>query len=389
MRSTLTKGDLALAAQPATRETFRPYGRLITPGDRAYVGRRGKVLVTQDRRRPAPRRVENLGRYPHAKRVVTAVGGSAMWLVVHPPGDLPEGRPAAFLIPAGASVLIDAGVWHAGPVPITETTVCEMLEAVGSSDRFDRQSVKELTGAHAVRVLLPEDPAGIGGDLDLSAPNAVLVDASLHGRMRLGCLVFEELDAEGDEALESELAQTVEGLRAMWGSAGDLGELPGVAVGRELYREVGIELDRHVPRAEALVAQVLAGHDVPHEGILARTLALLALRLQLPLAAYDGAVVGDQVLVRTGSPGEEYLGADERRVPLEGHPVLCGPDGAFGSPVGDRLEARAGPRARRVLVVLYLPPSADDATVEGWLDGVSRTLLTHAGGREAGRLVVG
>ncbi len=390
MRPTVSAGDLALAAQPATRETFRPFGTVITPGERAYVGRRGKVLVTQDRRRPAPRRIESLGRYPQAKRIVTALGTTPLWLAVHPGGDLPDAQPAAFLVPGGVTVVIDAGVWHAGPVPLAETTILELLEAVGSSDRYDRSSVTELTGAQALRVLLPADPGAEGGALDLAAPNAVLVDASLHGRMRLGCLVVDDVapPADGD-ALETELAQVAEGLRAMWGQAEDLGEIPGIAVGRDLYREVGLDLDRHVPRAETLVAQVLAGSDVPQEGALARTLALLALRLGLPIAAYDGGSVGDQVLVRTGAAGEEYAGADGRRIPLEGHPVLCGSDGPFGSPVGDRAEALPGSHTRRVLVVLYLPPRVEDATIEAWLDAVARTLRTHAGGRDVGRLLVG
>lgn len=389
MRPTVSTGDLAIAAQPATRETFRPFGTVLTPGGRTYVGRRGKVLVTQDRRGPAPRRVTHLARYPEAKRIVTAVGGTAMWIVVHPPGEVPDARPAAFLVPGGASLVLDAGVWHAGPVPLAETTLCEMLEAVGPSDRFDRRSVQELAGAQGVRVLLPEDPAAGSGVLDLAAPNAVLVDASLHGRMRLGCLVLDDLEPGDPTELEVELGQAVEGLRAMWGHATDLGEIPGIAVGRELYAEVGLDPARTVPRAEALVAHVLAGHGVPQEGPLARALALVALRTRLPLAAYDGALVGDQVLVRTGAPGEDYEGPDGRRLAVEGRPVLCGPEGPFGSPVGDARRAGAGPNVRRVLVVLYLPPSADDATIEGWLDGTARTLLAHVGGREAGRLVVG
>ena len=390
MRPTVSTGDLALAAQPATRETFRAFGTVITPGERAYLGRRGKVLVTQDRRRPAPRRVEFLGRYPEARRVVTALGSTPMWVVVHPDRDNADAQPGVFLVPGGATLVIDAGVWHAGPVPLAETTVLEMLEAVGSSDRFDRRSTLELTGAQAVRVLLPADPGEEGGALDLAAPNAVLVDASLHGRLRLGCLVLDDVSSPDDrDLLEAELAQAVEGLRAMWGHAEDLGEIPGVAVGRDLYREVGLDRDRHVPRAEALVAHVLAGGDVPAEGLLARTLALLALRLGVPIAAYDGGAVGDQVLVRTGAAGEEYEGADGRRIPLDGRPVLCGADGPFGSPVGDRADALPASHARRILVVLYLPPRAEEATVEAWLDAVARAFATHAGGREAGRLLVG
>ncbi len=389
MRSTVSSGDLALAAQPATRETFKPYGTVLTAGDRTFLGRRGRVLVTYDERQPGPRRVEDLVRYPTARRAVISVGPTPMWVAVLAGGDAPDAQPAAFLVPGGACLVIEAGVWHAGPVPLAEATMCEMFEAVGSADRFDRHSIRELLDAQALRVLLPEDPGAPGDTLDLAAPNAVLLDASLHGRIRLGCLVLDDLQPGDASELEVELAQTIEGLRAMWGRAEDLGELPGINVGRELYRDVGIAAGRQIPRPEALVAHVLAGGDVAAEGPLARALALLALRTRVPIAAYDGGSLGDQVLVRTGSPGEEYEGTGGTRVALEGRPVLCTAAGPFGSPIGDARASVAGTNARRTLVVLYLPSSVDDATAQAWLDGAARTLLDHAGGREAGRLIVG
>ncbi len=389
MRPTVTTGDLALPAQPATRETFAAFGKVLTSGDRTYLGRRGRVLVAFDERKTGPRRVTDLVRYPEARRVVLSVGRSPMWVVVLADGGSPEPVPAAFLVPGGTGLVIEAGVWHAGPVPLADTTLCELLEAVGPSDRFDRRSVLELLGAPAARVLLPEDPGSGGGALDLATPNAVLLDASLHGRLRLGCLVLDALEAPEASTLESELAQAIEGLRAMWGHVTDLGEIPGIGVGRDLYREVGLDGERYPPRAESLLAHVLAGHDVPREGTLARTLALVALRTRVPVAAYDAGALGEQVLVRTGSPGEDFDGVEGRRVVVEGRPVLCDGGGPFGSPVADARRSAAGASARRILVVLYLPSGVDDATVGGWLDTAEKTLLAHVGGRAAGRLIVG
>ncbi|MDJ0523358.1 MAG: hypothetical protein QNJ90_14905 [Planctomycetota bacterium] len=392
MRPTVSTGDLALAAQPATRETFAPYGRVLESGQRAQLGKRGRVLVTMDPRRRAPRRVTHLQRYPEAKRAYLPTTPVASWIVALRAGESGDVEPAAFLVPAGAGLVVNEGVWHAGPVPLEDATVCEMLETIGAADRFDRKSLRELAAVEAVRVLLPEEPGGPALGFDLAAPNAVLLDASLHGRLRLGCLVVDDLVApEGDglRALEAELERGVEGLRAMWAHAVDLGEIPGIGIGRDLYREVGIDASRFPPSSEALVGGVLAGRDPAPTHPLGAIAALCMLRLRAPLALYDVDALRAPVVVRLGADGESYVDPARRRVVLEGRPLLADAEGAFGSPLGDARRAAAGASTRRALAVLFLPPTADDGTIRGLLDGVGRALEVHAGGTVAGRLLVG
>jgi len=388
MRPTVSTGDLALAAQPAAEETFQPYGRLLAPGGRAYLGKRGRVLVAVDRRRRGPRRVSHLQRCPQARRAYVPAGAAASWLVVLGAG--PEAEPAAFLLPAGWGVVLNAGVWHAGPAPLEDTTVCEMLETMGPADRFDRESLRELAGVEAIRVLLPEEPGAPLTGFDLTAPNAVLLDASLHGRLRLGCLLIEDI-AAGDVVpdLETELRRAVSGLRAMWGHASDLGEIPGIAAGRDLYREVGLDATQVVPAAEALVGRVLAGEDPAAASALEATALLCALRLRAPLGLYDAAHLGAQVIARLGGPGESYAEEGAGGISREGHPLLADRTGAFGSPLGDARRAVAGPATRRGLAVLFLPPTLEDAALEALLDGVGKALTSHTGGRVGARLTVG
>ncbi len=393
MRPTVSTGDLALAAQPATAETFAPFGRVLEAGQRAYLGKRGRVLVAMDKRRRAPRRVAHLQRYPEAKRAYLPAGSVASWIVALAPGENPEGQPAAFLVPAGAGVLVNEGVWHAGPVPLEDATVCEMLETIGAADRFDRKSLRELADVEAVRVLLPEDPGTPHNGMDLAAPNAVLLDASLHGRLRLGCLVVNDLsDALTEDesvTLERELGKACEGLRAMWGHTNDLGEIPGIGIGRDLYRELGIDAARFVPRSEALVGRVLAGEDPDPGDRLAGVADLCMLRTRAPLAIYDADTVEPPVVVRLGGDGESFGRGGRRRLVLDGRPVLSDVAGAFGSPLGDAERTAGGPHSRRALAVLFLPPAVADATVEGLLDGVGKALAAHGGGVAAGRLIVG
>ncbi len=394
MRPTVSTGDLALAAQPASVESFQPYGCLLDVGERAYLGKRGRVLVAVDRRKRGPRRVAHLQRYPEARRAYIPSGPAPSWIVVLRPGEessnKPAKEPAAFLLPAGRGVIIDAGVWHAGPVPLDDMLVTELLETIGTADRFDRRSLRDLAAAEAVRVLLPEEPGGPPRGIDLSAPNAVLLDASLHGRLRLGCLLMQDLAAAdvGPE-LAGELERAVGGLRSMWGHAADLGQIPGIAIGRDLYREAGLDREQFVPPSEALVGQVLAGQELDPADALAGSAALYALRTRASLALYDAGALGDQLVVRTGGPGESYAAQDGRAVALEGRPLLADATGAFGSPLGDADRARVGPRTLAALAVFYLPRTMDDVGVEALLDGLAEVLTAHAGGQETARLIVG
>ena len=390
MRKSVSTGDLALTALPATPETFAEYGRVLITGRRAFLGRQGRVLVTLAERRTGPRRVTQLQRYPQARRGFVCVGGTPMWIVVLAPGERPDAKPAAFLVPPGCAVVIKAGVWHAGPVPLEDAGICEMLEVSGASDRFDRRSLPDLVDALGVRVLLPKDHTSTSDMLDLGAPNAVMLDASLHGRLRLGCLTFEGLRVGAVEgAHERAITDAADGLRTMWHHATDLAEIPGVAAGRELYEELGIDVQRFAPRSEGLLDRVLRGGEVPVDDSLAAALTLCALRMRVPLAAYDAAALDRQILVRTGAKGEAYPGTGRNRVVVEGRPVLCDAAGPFGSPIGDSRRTLVSARTQCALVVLYLPTSADPGAVETLLDGVARTVGEHCGGEAVGRLIVG
>lgn len=390
MRRNVSAGDLALRAQPATPEAFAPFGKLLLSGGRALLGRRGRVLVALDERRPLPRRVTHLQRYPRAKRGYLAVGGVTMWVVVLGAGERPGGRPAAFLVPPGATVIIDEGIWHAGPVPLEDAIVCEMLEVIGTSDRFDRRGLPDLVDAIGVRVLLPAEQAAEEGARDLATSDTVLLDPALHGRLRLGLLALEDLDVGPAGEVEVQaLERAAEELRGQWQEATDLVEIPGVAVGRELYDDLGIDMQRVPPRSEGLLDEVLRGRPIPSGDRLSAALDLCALRLRVPMAAYDAQGLTPRILARPGARDESYAGIGRRRVAVDGRPVLCDGEGPFGSPVGDSYRTRIGEGTRRALIVLYLPASADPGAVESLLEGVAKTISEHCGGRAVGQAVVG
>src|SRR5262245_50503825 len=140
-------GDLVLSARPATAEALEPYGRLVWGGERVRLGAEASVLVALDPKEAGPRRVRHLQRYPDARRFLMATGEASLLLVVCGAGERPAGPAAAFRIPGGVGVLLDAGVWHAGPIAMADATVLELLEVRGPADRLDRRSVAEVLGA--------------------------------------------------------------------------------------------------------------------------------------------------------------------------------------------------------------------------------------------------
>ncbi len=381
-------GDLTLPARPATPEVFAPFGRLLAPGARVKLALGGGALLALDHAQPGPRRVTHLVRYPHAARVLLPMGLGTLLLVVLPPGERPGGPPAAFLVPPGSGVMLKPGVWHAGPVPLAEMPVCELLETSGPVDRLDRRPLSELVGAEAARVVLPEESDGRPARFHLEQPNSVLVDPLLVGRLRLALVALDELQVgPGDAALAAEGERLAATLRSTYG-ARSLEEIPGVAEARALFRALDLDPERTRPAYEALLELALHGRALPRVNAFVDTLAQCALRLRVPLAAYDADRLGEQVLARMGAAGETYPGPKGQRVRVEGRPLLSDREGPFGGPAGDALRARVGVQTQRALVALYLPAGTDRKGAGGLLDSLSEALTQGCGGRESARHIV-
>ncbi len=250
--------------------------------------------------------------------------------------------------------------------------------------------MRDLIGAEAARVILSDEPGAPAPGIDLTAPGAVMLDASLAGRLRVACLCFEDLLVSRESpALDIELDEVAAGLRGMWGRVTDLAEVPGVGLIRGLYEGLGIDPARAAPPSEVLLAGVLAGESVPRTNTLSDALTLSMLRMGVPMSAYDAGELAEQVLVRAGAAGEGYSAPRSGQVRLEGRPALCDRDGPFGSPVGDSDRAHVRTSTRRALVTLYLSPSTDTKAANALMEGVERVVVRHCAGRAVARLVVG
>lgn len=85
------------------------------------------------------------------------------------------------------------------------------------------------------------------------------------------------------------------------------------------------------------------------------------------------------LVFRHGAAGERYEGIGKRTWHLEGRPVLADPDGPFGSPISDSTRTMITDSARDVLIVMYVPASAPDASIEAAMGRLGERLGQFAG----------
>ena len=387
MRPVEGSGDLTLTARPATRETFAPFGTLVRRDETTTVGDGGPVLLSMSVQTPGPRRVTHLSCYPDARRVVMALRDVPMWIVVVSQ-DTEAAGAMAFSLPADHALVLNAGVWHAGPWPLSDTSVCEMLETSTSVDRLDRRGVHDLTGADGIRIVLPEEPGAQAATLDLVDPSALRMDPELEDKLAVAVLQMEGLDQDaGRAALQTEGTRVTEGLRALWGHVRDVGDIPGVQGAREHLADLGLLSDRvHWPD-EALLRNVLQGVAPNWSTSLEAVRALCFLRMRVPLSFVDADRLHARLDLRASPP--DAPSPEDLPSQPPGTPVLWDGQGPLASPLATATRAAPTPQTRRVLALLWLPPALDEGAVDALVNGVAAAIRTHCGGRLVGRRVFG
>jgi DNA/RNA-binding domain of Phe-tRNA-synthetase-like protein/ureidoglycolate hydrolase len=379
-RTVESAGDAVVTARAATRESFAPYGRLLRRGDRVHLGSRGPVVVAVDDARPGPRRTTHLVRYPEARRVLFPLRDDAsLLLVVLPPGEQPGGPPVAFRIPEGSGVMLLAGTWHAGPAPLADVPVLELLETTGPVDRFDRRSLEDLIGTPGVRVLLPEEPGAPGTGLDLAAPGAVTVAPPLRDRVRLACATIDRLQVPARSAVLAgqEEAATAH-LRETWGRVRDLTQVPGIAAGRAVFQALGVPPGAERPPGEAALAVLLNGRGLERRNALLDAVRLVALTTRRVVTVHDAGRAGDRLVLRLE---DESARADAGRA------VLVDREGRLASLTEVYARTRVETATTRALLVLWLPADEPDPVAVSLLDEVVQAVRSVCGGEETGRLV--
>lgn len=388
VRPALPTHDLALTARPASADTFAPYGRLLGLGEHAPLGRRGGVVTSLAEMRVGPRRLTHLQRYPEARRLVLPLGDLSLLVAVLGPGEPDPGPPTAFRIAPGYGVLIEAGIWHAGPVALSDGVACEILETRGPVDRLDQRPVSDLAGVEGLLLQLPEEPGVPGPAFHLEEPGAVHVEAGLEERVSVGLLLLDGLDVAAESSQLDEASRSAaDGIRSLVGPGRTPGGTLGLASLRTLWRSWALPRSQKPPY-ELLIQAVLDGHRVPAPDSLRGAVALCSLRRQVATGVYDAGSLSTPLQLRVGRKGEALEDEGERAQDVAGVPVLCDERGPFAGPLGSTRRARAGPGVHRALVAVYLPPGTESAEIEAHLEEASRVIHEFCGGREIGRLAI-
>ena len=373
MRPVEGSGDLTLTARSPTPQEFEPYGSLLRRDETRVVGA-GKMMLSMRGSAPGPRRVANLTCYPEASRVVVALGGVPLWIVVVSPA--PDAQAAAFVIPPDTAMTLHPGIWHAGPWPLSETTVCELLETPDAIDRMDRQATHDLMGADGIRVVLPEEPLARPQALDLGDPASIHVDQAWRDRLCLAAVQLEALDPQaGSEALDEECGRVTDGLRALWGHARGLEDIPGVQATREHLARLGFEAGTWPD--EVTLREVLRG-GAPRWGHPLDAVRLLCfLRMRVPISFLDAEPLRARLTLRAG-PSDD----------VAPQPGLFDAAGPVATPTATSARVRPGAGTRRLVALLWLPPQLDRGAMDALVGGVVATIQAHCGGRVVARRVV-
>jgi DNA/RNA-binding domain of Phe-tRNA-synthetase-like protein len=98
-----------------------------------------------------------------------------------------------------------------------------------------------------------------------------------------------------------------------------------------------------------------------------------------PFGCYDRSRIHPPIVFRHGAAGERYEGIGKQTWHLEGRPLLADAEGPFGSPISDSTRSMITESATDILVVMYVPARAADASLEAAMLRLSERLAQFAG----------
>ena len=129
---------------------------------------------------------------------------------------------------------------------------------------------------------------------------------------------------------------------------------------------------KYRPSSEALLRRVVQGKGLYRVSNVVDIGNLGSIETGWPYGCYDRSKIQGPIVLRHGIAGERYEGIGKRTWHLEGRPVLADLEGPFGSPISDSTRSMITEAAREILIVIYAPSSASDASVTAATDRPDR-----------------
>jgi DNA/RNA-binding domain of Phe-tRNA-synthetase-like protein len=183
-----------------------------------------------------------------------------------------------------------------------------------------------------------------------------------------------------DERLAALVDRVCEGKRREF-TVESLAEAEPTRAVRAMFRAWGVDPSKYRPSSEALLRRVIQGKGLYRVSNLVDVSNLGSIETGWPYGCYDRSRLTAPVVFRCGAPSESYQGIGKRTWHLEGRPVLADTQGPFGSPISDSTRSMIGESVRDVLVVIYAPSSASDASLEEAMASLAHRLSQFAAAR--------
>jgi DNA/RNA-binding domain of Phe-tRNA-synthetase-like protein len=152
---------------------------------------------------------------------------------------------------------------------------------------------------------------------------------------------------------------------------------------RAMFRAWDMDPSKYRPSSEALLRRVVQGKGLYRVSNVVDIGNLVSIESGWPLGCYDRNRIRPPIVFRHGTSGERYPGIGKRTWHLEGRPVLADSDGPFGSPISDSTRSMITESAQDVLIVIYVPAGAPDASIEVAMARLKLCLSEFAGAASA------
>lgn len=144
---------ISLTIQPMTRETFAPYGQIITErGDVALDLDGGPASVAAQTVESRPMTFDFLGRHLRSEQFFAPLGGAKSVIAVAPPCEngtaVPDvNRMAAFLVDGSGAFKLHRGTWHVSAFPVSERATFLVLDRENTLEEdYDLRDLKTALG---------------------------------------------------------------------------------------------------------------------------------------------------------------------------------------------------------------------------------------------------
>lgn len=205
--------------------------------------------------------------------------------------------------------------------------------------------------------------------------------------VKLGVLESDEIEVSlVNEGLAHELDAICDEKRRAF-TLESLADSSPVRAVREMFRRWGLDPSKYRPSSEALLRRVIQGKGLYRVSNAVDIGNLGSIETGWPFGCYDRSKVRPPIAFRHGAHGEAYEGIGKRTWHLEGRPVLADTAGPFGSPISDSTRSMVTEAARDILVVIYAPATADEASMTYALDRLAVRLSRFAGAKATRALI--